>query len=55
MEENICKGCIYDITAMTEIDVEKFNSVLDNCLACKRAVFEELQDDYLDMYKPMEE
>lgn len=51
MEENKCKGCIYDLTDGVETDVEKFNIILDNCCACKRAMLEEYQDNFQDLYK----
>ena len=51
MEENICKGCIYDLTDRVETDVEKFNIILDNCCSCKRGMKEEYQNDFPDLYK----
>lgn len=51
MCENICKGCIYDLTDRVETDAEKFNIILDNCCACKRAMLGEYQDDFPDLYK----
>lgn len=55
MEDNICKGCIYDLTDRIETDREKFNTILDNCCNCKRGKLKEFQDDFLDLYKAMEE
>lgn len=54
MEENICKGCIYDLTDRVETDVEKFNIILDNCCNCKRGKLKEFQDAFPDLYKATE-
>ena len=51
MEENKCKGCIYDLTDRIVTDKEVFNTILDNCCACKRGMLEEYQDDFPDLYK----
>lgn len=51
MEENVCKGCIHDLTDRVEADVEKFNIILDNCCSCKRGVREEYKNDFPDLYK----
>lgn len=51
MEENKCKGCIYDLTGRTVTDKEAFNTILDNCCECKRAMLEEYQDRFQDLYK----
>ena len=53
MAENICKGCKYDLTDRVITDQEEFNIILDNCCACKRAMLEEYQDEFLDLYKPI--
>ena len=55
MEENICKGCIYDLTDRVETDVEKFNIILDNCCSCKRGKLEEFQDGLPYLYKATED
>ena len=51
MEENICKGCIYDLTDRVVTDKEVFNTMLDNCCSCKRGMKEECQDGFPDLYK----
>lgn len=51
MEKNICKGCIYDLTDRVVTDKEVFNNILDNCCDCKRAMLEEYQDRFPDLYK----
>lgn len=51
VEENKCKGCVYDLTDRVETDVEKFNVILDNCCSCKRAMKEEYKDSFADLYK----
>ena len=48
--ENICKGCIYDLTDRVETDVEKFNTILDHCCSCRRAKTEN-QNYFPDLYK----
>ena len=55
MADNVCKGCIYDLTDRIVTDTETFNTILDNCCACKRAKLEEYQDEFLDLYKPIKE
>lgn len=49
--ENECKGCIYDLTDKVEINMEIFETILDNCSACKRSKKEEFKKDFCDLYK----
>jgi hypothetical protein len=53
-EESECKGCIYDLTDRIETDMEKFNTILDNCCSCRRGKLKEFQDGYPDLYKAKE-
>jgi hypothetical protein len=46
-----CSGCIYDLTDRIVTDVETFNTILDNCCACKRCKLKEYKDDFADLYK----
>lgn len=55
MEDNVCKGCIYDLTDRFETDVEKFNLILNTCCSCKRGKLKEFQNDFPDLYKAAEE
>ena len=55
MKENKCEGCVYDLTDRHAKDKEEFEIILDNCLACKRAMKEEYQDKFLDLYRTKEE
>ena len=55
MADNVCKGCVYDLTDRVVTDREVFNTILDNCCVCKRAKLEEYQDEFLDLYKPIKE
>lgn len=45
-----CKGCKYDLTNKNITDKEMFDNILDNCSACKRAMLEEYQDKFQDLY-----
>lgn len=54
MADNVCKGCIYDLTDRIVTDTETFNAILDNCCGCKRAKLEEFQDAFPDLYKATE-
>ena len=49
-----CKGCIYDLTDRVVTDKETFNTILDNCCDCKRAMLEGYQDRFQDLYKTEE-
>lgn len=49
--EEKCKGCIYNLTDTTKTDVEKLSIFLDNCCSCKRAMIEEYQGVYSDLYE----
>ena len=55
MEDNVCKGCIYDLTDRVVTDKEIFNTILDNCSCCKRGMLEEYQEKFSDLYKTAEE
>lgn len=55
MAGNKCKGCIYDLIDRVVTDKEIFNNILDNCSNCKRAMLEEYQDKFQDLYKTKEE
>ena len=45
-----CKGCKYDLTDRVVTDKEIFNNILDNCSACRRAMLEDYQYEFQDLY-----
>lgn len=52
MNENECKGCVYDLTNRIVTNEERLKLIIENCCHCKRGVKEEYQDMFSDLYEP---
>ena len=54
MEENNCKGCVYELAGRVVTNKDEFNTIVDTCARCKRCALGKHKDGRPDLYTAKE-